>query len=87
MVPIVEWEGGGEKGKWFLEQAKGEGHLPYGDKEGRREALGGERGRKISALRDLFYISCPIVALYKCFSSIFLVDMALLWVKRWRASE
>ena len=39
MVPIVEWEGGGEKGKWLLEQAKG-------DKEGRREAQGGEMGKK-----------------------------------------
>ena len=77
MVPIVEWEGGGEKGKWFLEQAKGEGHLLGG--QGREK--GGERRRKISAMRYIFYISCPIVALSKCFSSIFLVDMALLWVK------
>ena len=80
-MPIVEWEGGGEKGKWFLEQAKGRGALLYGDKERRREAQGGEMGRKISAMRDLFYISCPIVALSKCFSSIFLVDIVLLWVK------
>ena len=61
-MPIVEWEGGGEKGKWFLEQAKGRGALLYGDKEGRREALGGERGREISALRDLFYISYLILS-------------------------
>ena len=44
MVPIVEWEGGGEKGKWFLEQAKGRGALLYGDKEGRHwEGKGGEK--------------------------------------------
>ena len=36
LVPIVEWEGGGEKGKWFLEQAKG-------DKEGKREGKWGEK--------------------------------------------
>ena len=53
------------------------GHLLGG--QGREK--GGERRRKISAMRYIFYISCPIVALSKCFSSIFLVDMALLWIK------
>ena len=46
-MPIVEWEGGGEKGKWFLEQAKGRGALLYGDKEGRREVQGGENERSL----------------------------------------
>ena len=41
----------------------------------------GEGRYREGKMRDLFYISCPIVALSKCFSSIFLVDMALLWVK------
>ena len=55
-----------------------EGEVVSGASKGGK---GRGRERKISAMRDLFYISCPIVALSKCFSSIFLVDMALLWVK------
>ena len=46
LVPIVEWEGGGEKGKWFLEQAKGRGASPKGTRKGEGRHWEGKGGEK-----------------------------------------
>ena len=66
--------GRGREGEVVSGASKGGGPSPRGTRKGEGRYREGK-------MRDLFYISCPIVALSKCFSSIFLVDMALLWVK------
>ena len=55
-MPIVEWEGGGEKGKWFLEQAKGEGHLLGGQGREKGGTGRGKGEKNLCIERSLLYI-------------------------------